>query len=81
MKLSDELVKMLLKTFAPSALVDICFKGYDIALKTNEEINAILMFIGTKTPTGSIKGERFARSLKKDRDEKIIKDHWELKGT
>jgi len=29
---------------------------------------------------GSIKGERYVRTLKHDKEGKIIKDHWELKG-
>jgi hypothetical protein len=29
---------------------------------------------------GTIKGERYARTLKYDKEGKIIKDHWELKG-
>jgi hypothetical protein len=29
---------------------------------------------------GKIKGERYARTLKYDREGNLIKDHWELKG-
>ena len=29
---------------------------------------------------GVIKGDRYARTLKYDRDGKLIKDHWERKG-
>jgi len=32
------------------------------------------------TESGSIKGERYARTLKKDSQGNLIKDHWELKG-
>ncbi len=32
------------------------------------------------TDKGTIKGERYSRVLKKDRDGKILNDHWELKG-
>lgn len=29
---------------------------------------------------GKIKGERFVRTLKKDKQGVIVKDHWDLKG-
>jgi hypothetical protein len=80
MALSDDLQKKLAKKFEPSAMVDMKFKGYDLSFKTDEEGNAILLFIGKMTEQGTIKGERYARTLKKDREGKIFKDHWELKG-
>jgi hypothetical protein len=36
--------------------------------------------IGKQNGDGKVKGERYARVLKKDKDGKMIKDHWELKG-
>jgi hypothetical protein len=51
-----------------------------LSFRTDEDGNAILLFIGKKTEAGTIKGERYARTLKKDREGKIFKDHWELKG-
>lgn len=80
MKLSDDLQKKLSKIYEPSSMVELNYKGYDLCLKTDEEGNAILLFIGKKTENGTIKGERYARTLKKDREGKIFKDHWELKG-
>ena len=80
MKLGEDLQKKLSKKFEPSTMVEMGYKGYDIAVKTDEEGNAILLFIGKKTPQGTIKGERYARTLKKDREGKVFKDHWELKG-
>jgi hypothetical protein len=61
-------------------MVEMKYKGYDLSFKTDEDGNPILLFIGKKTEHGSIKGERYARTLKKDREGKIFKDHWELKG-
>ncbi len=80
MKLSENLQKKLRKIYEPSAMVELTYKGYDLGVKTDEDGNAILLFIGKKTEQGTIKGERYARTLKKDREGKIFKDHWELKG-
>lgn len=56
------------------------FKGYDIAFKTDDEGNPILLFIGKKNDQGLIKGQRYARRLLKDKSGTIIKDHWDDKG-
>lgn len=80
MALSEDLQKKLGKKYEPSTMVDMKYKGYDISFKTDDEGNAVLLFIGKKTEEGTIKGERYARTLKKDREGKIFKDHWELKG-
>jgi hypothetical protein len=80
MKLSEDLQKKLSKLYEPSTMVEMKYKGYDLSFKTDEEGNAILLFMGKKTDQGTIKGERYARTLKKHREGKIFKDHWELKG-
>jgi len=80
MALSEDLQKKLSKKFEPSAMIEMKYKGYDLAFKTDEDGNAILLFMGRKSEEGSIKGERYARTLKKDQQGKIFKDHWELKG-
>jgi hypothetical protein len=80
MALSDDLQKKLAKKFEPSAMIEMKYKGYDLAFKTDEDGNPILLFMGRKSEGGAIKGERYARTLKKDQQGKIFKDHWELKG-
>ena len=80
MKLSEELVKKLSKIYEPSAMHNQKFKGKDLAFKTDEEGRPILLFIGTMTDEGNIKGERYARRLAFDKTGAVIKDHWELKG-
>jgi len=80
MKLSEPLIKILAKKYEPASMINSSYKGNDIALKTDTEGNAVLLFIGKTTEKGTIKGERYARTLKKDKDGNIIKDHWELKG-
>lgn len=80
MKLRDELIKKLSKTYEPAAMVHMHYKGKDLAFKTDHEGNPILLFIGAENEEGTVKGERYARTLKKDLAGNIIKDHWELKG-
>jgi hypothetical protein len=80
MPLHQDLQKKLTLRYEPSAMIDMRFKGNDVSFKTDEEGNPVLLFIGKRTEKGSVKGERYARTLKRDREGKIFKDHWELKG-
>lgn len=56
------------------------FKEKDIAFKTDEKGNPVLLFIGKRGEDGLVRGERFARRLAYDKEGKIIKDHWDNKG-
>lgn len=80
MKLSEDLVKKLQEKFEPSAMVEMRYRGNDIAFKTDKGGNAIQLFIGRKNEDGTIKGYRYARTLLEDRNGVNIKDHWDLKG-
>lgn len=80
MKLNDDLIKKLSKQYAPSAMVDMEFRGNDLSFKTDDQGNPILLFIGKRAKDGNVRGERYARTLKYDREGICIKDHWELKG-
>ncbi|HUQ96243.1 MAG TPA: hypothetical protein VM010_01155 [Chitinophagaceae bacterium] len=80
MKLRDELVKKLSKTFEPSTLIDDSFRGNDIRFKTDSAGNAIQLFVGRRSADGTIKGTRYARTLKRDALGNLLKDHWEEKG-
>ncbi len=80
MKLGNELLTKLSKKYEPSAMVSISFRSYDLAVKTNEEGDPILVFLGKLREDGSIKGDRFARRLLKDKDGNLVKDHWDYKG-
>jgi hypothetical protein len=80
MSLSDALVKKLSQVYPPSTMIDMTFKGNDLSIRTDEQGNAIQLFIGRRNNAGNIKGERYARTLKYDRSGQRIKDHWELKG-
>ncbi|RYZ19483.1 MAG: hypothetical protein EOO16_19830 [Chitinophagaceae bacterium] len=80
MKLGERLLKELNKKFAPSETRQLKAAGYDILVNTDELGNAIQAFIGRADPHGSIRGDRFARTLKYDWEGQLIKDHWERKG-
>ena len=80
MALGETLIKLLSKKYDASTMIDRKFKGYDISFKTDEEGNPVLLFLGKKMENGMIKGQRYARRLLKDKDGKIVKDHWDDKG-
>ena len=80
MKLSDDLLKKLGRKHEPSTMIHTKFRGNDIAFKTDEEGNAVQLFIGKLKEDGTIKGDRYARILKHDKDGKLFKDHWDRKG-
>ena len=80
MKLQENLIKKLSKIYEPSVMLDMRFKEKDIAFKTDDRGNPILLFIGKRGDDGNIKGERYARTLKYDEAGNKIKDHWEMKG-
>ena len=80
MELREPILKIINKIYEPGVMIDLTFKRYDLAIKTDEKGRAILLFMGKKKDNGDIAGERYARRLKEDVNGKIIKDHWEHKG-
>lgn len=78
--LGNPILKILNKIYAPSAMVEVKFKSYDLTFKTDEEGRPILLFLGKRDSRGNIKGERYARRLVVDAGGKVIKDHWDHKG-
>jgi hypothetical protein len=80
MKLNEDLLKILGKIYSKSTVINTSYKTKDVAFKTDEEGRPVLLFIGKRLENGNIKGERYARTLKHDKDGNIFKDHWELKG-
>lgn len=80
MELKEPLLKLLRLTYEPDSMIERPFKNYYAAFKTDEAGRPILLFLGKKVEDGRIKGERYARRLKIDKEGKIIKDHWEHKG-
>ena len=80
MKIGDSLLKKLNRKYEPSTVVTLKFREYDMAVKTDEEGNPIVLFIGKADDRGLIKGDRYARRLLKDANGIVIKDHWDYKG-
>lgn len=80
MKIGDALLKKLNKKYEASSMVALKFRGYDLAMKTDEDGNPIVLFIGKADKEGRIKGDRYARRLLKDAQGNILKDHWDYKG-
>jgi hypothetical protein len=80
MKLSEELQKKLGRLYEPSSFIQMRFRGNDVAFKTDEKGNPVLLFIGKANADGKIKGSRYTRVLKYDAKGNSIKDHWEMKG-
>ncbi len=80
MKIGEPLLKVLNKRYEPSAIINLKFKSYDLAVKTDDEGNPIVLFMGKADKEGKIKGDRYARRLLMDKTGSIIKDHWDYKG-
>jgi len=80
MSLSEGLQKLLNKKYTPASMINLTFKGKDLAFKTDASGNPILLFIGKLNEKNGITGERYARTLKFNQEGEVIKDHWELKG-
>jgi hypothetical protein len=80
MALSEHLTLKLKKRYEPSAMVALKYKGNDLSVKTDHEGNALVVFIGKRSDTGIIRGERYVRTLRRDQNGNVIKDHWERKG-
>jgi hypothetical protein len=74
------LFKILSKCYKPNSIVDIKHKELDITFKTDHIGNPVVMFIGKRLENGNISGEHFVRTLIRNDDGEIIKDHWVLKG-
>lgn len=75
------LLKILNITYEANTFISLKFGRYDIDFRTDEIGRPVLLFIGKKMENGKIKGERYARRLATDHTGKIIKDHWDHKGS
>ena len=80
MSLGDDLLKKINKKFEPSANIPLRYRNYDLVLITDKEGYAVQLFLGKADEAGVIRGDRYARTLKYDREGRLIKDHWERKG-
>ena len=80
MALGEDITKKISKKFEPSTTISLRYRSYDLVLRTDKEGNAVQLFMGRLDEQGHIRGDRYARTLKYDREGKLIKDHWERKG-
>lgn len=80
MPLRPELEKKLGKPFPPDSRVDETYRGKDLTIMTNENGEAVTLFIGKRSEGGSIKGERYVRQITRNDDGSIRKSHWDCKG-
>ncbi len=80
MQISEGLLKILSKPFAPASTSTLRYKQLDVMVVADKNGNAVQAFIGKKNNENKIKGERFARIFIKDKEGKLIKDHWDKKG-
>lgn len=80
MNLGKDIRRILNRRYPPNTLVETKFKNLDLAFKTNQAGIPVLLFLGKKNEQGKIRGERYARRLKKSGDEQVMKDHWDHKG-
>jgi hypothetical protein len=80
MRLKEPILKLLDKVYATLAMVELRFRRYDLAFKTDENGRPVLLFMGEKDASGKIKGDRYARRLVENASGDVIKDHWDHKG-
>lgn len=80
MKLGNDILKILGRSYEPGSMVERSMGRYDLFFKTDELGRPVILFLGKTDGNGKIKGERFARRLVTDANGQIIKDHWDNKG-
>jgi hypothetical protein len=80
MGLSEGLLKELKKKFQASSMIQFRYRTNDIAIQTDEEGNAVRLFIGKLKQDGMVKGDRYTRVIVKDKNGAVVKDHWDRKG-
>lgn len=80
MAFGPRLEKLLKKLYTPSSTINMALRGNDMTIVTNNNGEAIQLFIGKRKQDGNIRGDRYARVLKRDEQGNTIKDHWERKG-
>jgi hypothetical protein len=81
MKIGDKLLKELSKRYEPDSTIDKKFGRYDLTFRTDPEGYPIALFIGNRTSNGRIAGTRFTRVIVRDAAGKVLKDHWDAKGS
>ncbi len=76
--LGEGVKKLLDKAYPASSIEETCYRGQDLAFKTDKDGRPVLLFIGKKIAPGKIRGERYVRNIVTTSDGKV-KVHWEKK--
>lgn len=80
MKLGAAILKTINKAYPPEEVINLRWGRYDLVLRTDKNGLAVQAFLGRMQENGSVRGDRYARTLKYNRDGALIKDQWERKG-
>ncbi|MBF8962333.1 hypothetical protein I0P70_03655 [Pontibacter sp. FD36] len=81
MALGPKLIEKLNKLYTPDSRLDQHYNGKDLTLITNENGEAVTLFIGKRLEDGAISGERYVRKIVRDsKTGKVLRSHWDLKG-
>ena len=80
MPLNAKLEKILAKIYPADATIDNQYNGKNFTIKTNENGEAVTLFLGDRKADGTISGERYVRNFKTDSKTGKRTSHWDLKG-
>jgi hypothetical protein len=80
MALGPDILKKINRKFEPRSTIQLKYRSYDLVLKTDDDGNAIMLFMGKLDADGVVRGERYTRVLKFNSDGSVLKDHWDRKG-
>lgn len=79
--IGPRLAAHLSKRYAPDTRLDQAFGRQEITFITNAAGDPVTLFIGARNPDGTIRGERYARTLLLEPGTgRVLKNHWDLKG-
>ncbi len=71
----------LSKRYPPDSRHDQAFGRHELTFITNAAGDPVTLFIGERNADGTIRGERYARTLLFEPDTgRVLKSHWDLKG-
>lgn len=80
MGLGETVLKKINKKFEANTQVRLKVGNHDLLLITNATGLAVRLFMGKADDKGMIKGDRYERIVKWDKEGRVIKDHWDRKG-
>ena len=78
--IGPDLEKKLNKILTPNAHIEDHYKNLDLTILTNENGEAVTLYIGKRKENGKIAGEVFYRKIKKRENNIITESHWDNQG-